>query len=706
MTNGQGRGRQDDVPPHPEVENARVDANADDYLTTDHGVRVSHTDNSLRAGERGPTLMADFHFREKITHFDHERIPERVVHARGSGAHGYFEVYDNSLAQYTKARFLSDPSLKTPVFVRFSTVVGSRGAADTARDVRGFATKFYTEEGNFDLVGNNMPIFFIQDGIKFPDLVHAVKPEPNNEMPQGASAHDTFWDFASLQPESTHMLMWLLSDRAIPKSFRTMDGFGVHTFRLVNAEGKGTFVKFHWRPVLGTASLVWDESQKLAGKDPDWHRRDLWEAIETGNFPEWEFAVQLIPEEDELKYAFDVLDATKIVPEELVPLQRVGRMVLNRNPDNFFAETEQVAFHTANLVPGIDFTNDPLLQARNFSYLDTQLLRLGGPNFTHIPINAPIARANTNHRDGFHQQRIPIGRASYFPNSLGGGNPKVAPEEEGGYVHYTERVEGQKIRLRSPSFADHFSQAAMFWQAQTDAEKEHLIEAGQFELAMCDSMAVRERVIANFNKVDHTMAVRIAEGIGVTPPTEDESTQSAYSAPEVSVERGAKPTIKTRKVAVLLADGFDAAQFSALKSGVEAEGGMVKVIAKQLGTVSGAGGDAVNVDKSYKTGASIMFDAVYVPGGSHIEALKTHGDALHFVNEAYRHGKPVGATGEGVDLIDAAALDNVQLSTGGAVKVDRGVVTARGDDGFVPAFIEAMKAHRHFAGRMRDAVPA
>ena len=705
MTNNQPH-RPDDVPPHPEVEDARVEANADDYLTTDQGVRVSHTDNSLRAGERGPTLMEDFHFREKITHFDHERIPERVVHARGSGAHGYFEVYDNSLAQYTKARFLTQPSLKTPVFVRFSTVVGSRGAADTTRDVRGFATKFYTEEGNFDLVGNNMPIFFIQDGIKFPDLIHAVKPEPNHEMPQGASAHDTFWDFASLQPESTHMLLWLLSDRAIPKSFRTMDGFGVHTFRFINAEGKGTFVKFHWRPVLGTASLVWDESQKLAGKDPDWHRRDLWEAIETGNFPEWEFGVQLIPEEDELKYEFDILDPTKIVPEELVPLQRVGRMVLNRNPDNFFAETEQVAFHTGNLVPGIDFTNDPLLQARNFSYLDTQLLRLGGPNFTHIPINAPIAKANTNHRDGFHQQKIPVGRASYFPNSLGGGNPKVAPADEGGYVHYTEHVEGQKIRLRSPSFADHFSQAAMFWQAQTDAEKQHLIEAGQFELGMCDSMAVRERVIANFNKVDHSLAVRIAEGIGVTPPSADERARPAYSAPEVSVERGAKPTIKTRKVAVLLADGFDAAQLSALKRGVEAEGGMVKVIAKQLGAIAGAGGDTVAADKSYQTGASIMYDAVYVPGGPHIEALKTHGDALHFINEAYRHGKPIGATGEGVDLIEAAALDNVQLSSNATVKVDRGVVTARSGNRFVAAFVDAMKAHRHFAGRMKDAVPA
>ncbi len=717
----------------PEVAKARVPANSDDYLTSDQGVRISNTDSSLRAGIRGPTILDDFHMREKITHFDHERIPERVVHARGSGAHGFFQAYDDSLAPYTKARFLTDPSRRTPVFVRFSTVSGSRGSTDTARDVRGFATKFYTEEGNFDLVGNNMPIFFIQDAIKFPDLIHAVKPEPKSEMPQAASAHDTFWDFASLTPESTHMLLWLLSDRALPRSFRMMDGFGVHTFRLISAEGKSTFVKFHWRPVLGTHSLIWEECQQISGKDPDFHRRDLFDNIEAGNFPEWEFAVQLIPEEDEFKYDFDLLDPTKIVPEELVPLQRVGRMVLNRNPDNFFAETEQVAFHIANVVPGIDFTNDPLLQGRLFSYLDTQLSRLGGPNFTHIPINSPLAQPKTNHRDGIHQMYIHDGPASYSPNSFANGaagpaplpepgypnsivgNPKPASAEEGGYVHYEEPIEGTKVRERSPSFLDHFSQAAMFWRGQTEAEKQHIVEAGQFELGMCQFMPVRERVIANFNRVDHDLAARIAAGVGVDPPPAGKAVEPAYEAPEVSVERTAHDQIKTRQVAAVLADGFDAAQVNALKARLTAQGALLKVVSPTLNQVKGSDGTAVTPDKSYRTGASVLFDAVYVPGGSHIEALKTHGNALHFINEAFRHCKPIGATGNGVELFAMADLANIQLSDGGLVS-DQGVVTSMGpasggrrgtsNSGFADAFIEAMKAHRFVAGRLKDAVPA
>jgi catalase len=679
--------------------------------------------------------MDDFHMREKITHFDHERIPERVVHARGSGAHGVFQVYDNSLAQYTTAPFLTDPSRQTPVFVRFSTVAGSRGSTDTARDVRGFATKFFTEEGNFDLVGNNMPIFFIQDAIKFPDLVHAVKPEPQNEIPQAASAHDTFWDFASLTPESTHMLLWLLSDRAIPRSFRMMDGFGVHTFRLINADGRATFVKFHWRPLLGTHSLVWEECQQISGKDPDFHRRDLYDNIAQGNFPEWEFAVQLIPEEDEDKYAFDLLDPTKIVPEELVPLQRVGKMTLNRNPDNFFAETEQVAFHIGNLVPGIDFTNDPLLQGRLFSYLDTQLTRLGGPNFTHIPINAPLAQVKTNHRDGMHQHYIHQGQTSYFPNSLSNGDPASAPPPqdgypnsivgnphpataaEGGFVHYTERVEGTKVRERSPSFGDHFSQAAMFWRGQTDAEKQHLVEAGQFELGMCNTPAVRERVIANFNRVDNDLATRIAAGIGVPPPPAGQAVEPAYSAPEVSVERTPHDSIKTRQVAAIIGDGFDAAQLNDLKQRLTAEGAQLKIVSQTLNPVTGSDGATVVPDKSYRTGASVLFDAVYIPGGAHVETLKTHGDVIHFVNEALRHAKPIGATGEAVDLFAMANIGDIALSDG-AVTNDRGVVTARGRsgsngqrargaaNGFAEAFVEAMKAHRYFLGRAREAVPA
>ncbi|MBV9022166.1 MAG: catalase, partial [Ktedonobacteraceae bacterium] len=411
------------------------------YLTTNQGVRITHTDDSLKAGERGPTLMEDFHFREKIMHFDHERIPERVVHARGAGAHGYFQVYE-SMAAYTKASFLQNPALKTPVFVRFSTVVGSRGSADTVRDVRGFATKFYTSDGVFDLVGNNIPIFFIQDAIKFPDLVHAVKPEPPNEIPQAATAHDTAWDFFSLLPEATHMVMWLLSDRALPRSFRMMEGFGIHSFRFVNEQGKACFVKFHWKPLLGMHSLTWDESQKMAGQDPDWLRRDLWEAIKMGDYPEFELGVQIIDESDEFAFAFDLLDATKILPEELVPVRRIGKMTLNRNPDNFFAETEQVAFHPGHVVPGIDVSNDPLLQGRLFSYLDTQLIRLGGPNFAQIPINRPLAPVHNNQRDGYQQHTINQGQASYYPNSLGSGCPMLAPESAHGYVHYAEKVEG------------------------------------------------------------------------------------------------------------------------------------------------------------------------------------------------------------------------------------------------------------------------
>ena len=406
---------------------------AGEFLTTNQGVRVNDNQNSLKAGDRGPTLLEDFILREKITHFDHERIPERVVHARGSAAHGYFQVYE-SMAQYTKADFLQDPSVKTPVFVRFSTVAGSRGSTDLARDVRGFAVKFYTQEGNYDLVGNNMPVFFIQDAIKFPDLVHAVKPEPHNEIPQAASAHDTFWDFISLMPESMHMIMWVMSDRAIPRSLRMMEGFGVHTFRFINDKGKARFVKFHWKPLLGLHAVLWDEAQKISGKDPDFHRRDLWEAIENGDYPEWELGVQIVEEKDEFSFDFDLLDPTKVIPEEIVPVRRIGKMTLNRNPDNFFAETEQVAFHLGNIVPGIDFTNDPLLQGRLFSYLDTQLIRLGGPNFHEIPINRPVAPLHNNQRDGYMRQTVNRGQTSYEPNSLRGGCPFQAGSDMSGFA--------------------------------------------------------------------------------------------------------------------------------------------------------------------------------------------------------------------------------------------------------------------------------
>ena len=492
-----------------------------DRLTTNQGLRVADNHNSLKAGVRGPTLLEDFILREKITHFDHERIPERAVHARGAGAHGYFEPYE-SLADLSCAGFLSDPSVRTPVFVRFSTVAGSRGSADTARDARGFAVKFYTTEGNYDLVGNNIPVFFIQDAIKFPDLIHAVKPEPHNEMPQAASAHDTFWDFASLMPESTHMLMWVMSDRAIPRSLRMMEGFGVHTFRFINAAGESHFVKFHWKPRLGIHGLAWDEAQKLAGKDADFHRRDLWEAIANGNFPEWELGVQVVAEADEESFDFDLLDPTKLIPEELVPVRLIGRMVLNRNPDNFFAETEQVAFHPGHLVPGIDFSNDPLLQGRLFSYTDTQLSRLGGPNFHELPINKGVCPFHNFQRDGMHRQLIGTGRVAYEPNSLASGEEfRVEGEVTGstGFTSFPQALESPKIRRRSASFNDHFSQARMFWISQTGPEQDHIVAAFQFELSKLETPAVRQRMVDNLAHVDAALATRVPRRWASTRPT-------------------------------------------------------------------------------------------------------------------------------------------------------------------------------------------
>jgi catalase len=690
------------------------------YLTTNQGVRVNHTDDSLKAGSRGPTLMEDFHFREKMTHFDHERIPERVVHARGSGAHGYFQVYE-SMAEYTKAKFLQDPAKQTPVFVRFSTVVGFRGSADTVRDVRGFATKFYTEDGNFDLVGNNMPVFFIQDAIKFPDLVHSIKPEPHHEMPQASAAHDNFWDFTSLMPESAHMIMWVLSDRALPRSFRMMEGFGVHTFRFINEQGKARFVKFHWKPVLGTHSLVWDESQKLAGKDPDWLRRDLWEAIEMGHYPEFELGVQIVEEEDEHRFDFDLLDPTKIIPENEVPVKIIGKMTLNRNPDNFFAETEQVAFHPGHVVPGIDFTNDPLLQGRLFSYLDTQLIRLGGPNFHEIPINRPVAAVHNNQRDGYMRQTINRGRTNYFPNSLGGGCPMTAPEHMGGYVHYMERVDGRKIRERSESFKDYFSQATMFWHSLTEAEQERLVSAAHFELGKVNSKEVQQRMVHEFfNKIDHTLAVQVAEGIGIDPPQQFAGKPVTKRAPEVSVEHQArKDTIQSRRIAVLAADGVKAEELTAVKRGLENAGAQVEVVAKFLGMLQSADGDKVKADKNYVTTASIMYDAVFIPGGlQSIETLRQHGDALFFINEAFKHGKPIGATSEGIELLMAARLPAIsvaQQQTGGEPLVDKGIVTAWMDgeesgetpiSGFLDEFVKAIAQHRHWMRVQKEQVPA
>ena len=695
---------------NPKIEDLakNMEESAGEFLTSDQGVRINDNQNSLKAGNRGPTLLEDFLLREKITHFDHERIPERVVHARGSGAHGYFQVYE-SMAQYTKAAFLQDPSVRTPVFVRFSTVAGSRGSTDLARDVRGFAVKFYTQEGNFDLVGNNIPVFFIQDAIKFPDLVHAVKPEPHNEIPQAASAHDTFWDFISLFPESMHMIMWVMSDRAIPRSFRMMEGFGVHTFRLINEAGKARFVKFHWKPLLGLHSVVWDEAQKISGKDPDFHRRDLWEAIENGDYPEWEFGVQIVEERDEHKFDFDLLDPTKIIPEEIVPVQRIGKLTLNRNPDNFFAETEQVAFHIGNIVPGIDFTNDPLLQGRLFSYLDTQLTRLGGPNFHEIPINRPVAPVHNNQRDGFMRQTINRGQTSYDPNSLRGGCPFQAGMDMSGFTSYAERVDAQKIRERSPSFFDHFSQATMFFNSQSEVEQNHIVKALRFELGKVETPPIRERMLALLAQVDKTLAKKVADGLGLTVPAKldlpmnmsvpADGDPKKFQPKRTKVDMGVSPAlsmvnnlgdaVKTRKVAFLVGDGFDEMSLMEMKQALLTAGAKVMTVAPHLGVLMGQEGETVKADFSLLTAASVLFDAVYVPDGqASIESLLRENESTNFVLEAYRHCKTIGAAGAGAELLRAAGLP---------METEPGVVVGDGDfDTLAAGFIEAMSLHRHW----------
>lgn len=690
--------------------------NADEqYLTTNQGVRIPHTDDSLKAGDRGPTLMEDFHFREKIMHFDHERIPERVVHARGAGAHGYFQVYE-SMSQYSKASFLQDPSVKTPVFVRFSTVVGSRGSADTVRDVRGFATKFYTSEGNFDLVGNNFPVFFIQDAIKFPDLIHAVKPEPDSEIPQAATAHDTAWDFFSLLPEATHMVMWLLSDRALPRSFRMMEGFGVHTFRFVNEQGKTCFVKFHWKPLLGAHSLTWDESQKLAGKNPDWLRQDLWQAIEMGDYPEYELGVQIVDEKDEFAFAFDLLDSTKIIPEELVPVRRIGKMTLNRNPENFFAETEQVAFHTGHLVSGIDVTDDPLLQGRLFSYLDTQLLRLGGPNFAQIPINRPLAEVHNNQRDGFQQHTINQEKAAYYPNSLSSGCPMMAPEAAHGYIHYPEQVNGPKIASRSESFRDYFSQATLFWNSLSPAEQAHLIAAGQFELGKVQCREVRERMVGLLAHVDQNLAACVAAGIGVELPQPNErpgvlppsGKRSVKRSAALSLDNNPKDSLKSRKIAALAADGVEQADIQRVQQELAKQGAHVEVIAGHLGAIKGTNNTAIPVDKSVSTVGSIFYDAVLIPGGkASVEALLQRGDTLHFVAEAFTHGKVLAAIGDGSRLLQAAHIPNLPTS-GNLANSDGVLIATNGADmqAFLQQLSVAMMRHRFWMRPQMEQVPA
>ncbi|MGO4370438.1 catalase [Paenibacillus sp. MCAF20] len=663
-------------------------------LTTNQGLRIEDDEHSLKVGPRGPTIMEDFHFREKMTHFDHERIPERVVHARGFGAHGEFELYE-SLAEFTKAKFLTDTSLRTPLFVRFSTVAGSRGSSDTVRDVRGFAVKFYTEEGNYDLVGNNMPVFFIQDAVKFPDFIHAVKPEPPNEIPQASSAHDTFWDFVGTNTETAHMIMWVMSGRALPRSFRMMEGFGVHTFRFINEQGKSHFVKFHWKPKLGVHSLVWDETQKIAGKDPDFNRRDLWNAIEQGNYPEFELGVQILKEEDEFSFDFDILDATKLWPEEIVPVRIVGKMTLNRNTDNFFAETEQVAFHVGHLVPGIDFTNDPLLQGRLFSYTDTQLLRLGGPNFAEIPINRPIAPVHNNQRDGMHRMTINPGQTSYHKNGLANNDPAPVPPSEGGYRHYEEKVDGRKIKSRSNSFEDHYSQASMFWHSMSPVEQNQIVNAFRFELGKVMSKQVRQRVVDVFSHVAEELAERIAEGIGATA-TKGIATEPTAISPALSMMTKAK-SAATRKVAVMLGTGYHTAEVQALLKALTAAKVTADIVSKTLAPVSGNDGTLIEPQQSLLTAASVLYDAVYVAGGAQgVDELLSDVASAGFVREAFQHYKTIAAVGEGVRLLIASGAAH---EAGSNVAKPAGVLLTgdeSADAAFFTSFIDGIAQHRHW----------
>ncbi len=629
-----------------------------EFLTTNQGVRISDDQNSLKVGPRGPTLLEDFVLREKINHFDHERIPERVVHARGTAAHGYFEL-TASLADVSKAAIFQKVGERTPLFTRFSTVAGNRGSTDVARDVRGFAVKFYTNDGIWDLVGNHIPVFFIQDAIKFPDLIHSVKEEPDRGFPQAASAHDTFWDFISLTPESMHMVMWVMSDRAIPRSLRMIEGFGVHTFRLVNEAGKSTYVKFHWRPKLGMQSVVWDEAVKISGADPDYHRRDLYNAIEEGSFPEWELAVQLFDEDFARRFDFDVLDATKLIPEEVIPLRVIGRMVLDQNPANVFSETEQVAFCTTHVPPGIDFTNDPLLQGRNFSYLDTQIKRLGGPNFAQIPINQPRCPMNNFQRDGHAQFSLQSGRVSYSPSGLGSEEPRE--DSRNGYRSFAAREEGDTLRTRSESFADHFSQARQFFMSQTKPEQNHIVAALVFELSKVETPKVRNRMLGQLANIDSTLSKRVADGLGHAGPIEAvkalaPTRTDLKPSPALSILAKAEPTLKGRMVGCLVTDGADPALVKALAAAAKAAGATMKVVAPKLGGVEGPSG-AIAADAQLAGSPSVLYDAVVlVMSEQGAGQLAQDSAAVAFVSDAYAHLKVIGHTAGAAKLLQRAGV--------------------------------------------------
>ena len=630
-------------------------------LTTQQGVPVSDDQNSLKIGVRGPTALEDFHFREKIFHFDHERIPERVVHARGFGAHGYYENYE-PLSDITKADLFQRRGEKTPAFVRFSTVAGNKGSADLARDVRGFAVKLYTKEGNWDIVGNNIPVFFIQDAIKFPDIIHAAKPEPDRDFPQAQTAHDNFWDFISLTPESMHMVMWIMSDRTIPRSFRFMEGFGVHTFRFVNAEGKATFVKFHWKPKLGLQSVVWNEAVKINGADPDFHRRDLWNALQSGDYPEWELGLQLFDEEFAERFDFDVLDATKLIPEEEVPVRRVGRLVLDRCVDNFFAETEQVAFCTQNIVPGIDFTNDPLLQGRNFSYLDTQIKRLGSPNFTHIPINAPKCPFHFFQQDGHMATMNPKGRVNYEPNSWNGeaSGPRESPEK--GFHSYPAEEGGQKLRIRSETFADHYSQARQFYISQTETEQNHLVSALVFELSKVERLEIRSRMVSHLLNVHMELAKKVADGLRLrempkpadaAKPTREDLKKS----PALSIVLNGPESFKGRKMGALVTDGVDIAILKSLQSALKKEGALIEIVAPKIGGVKASDGSWIEAAQRIDGGPSILYDAVaLLPSKDGAMALANNAAARDFVADAFAHYKFIGYVEAAMPLFEKAGV--------------------------------------------------
>lgn len=679
-------------------------------MTTNQGLKVNDTNNTLKSGERGSALLEDFLLREKITHFDHERIPERVVHARGSGAHGYFELYE-PIPELSKAGIFNDTSRRTPVFARFSTVAGSKGSTDLPRDVRGFAVKFYTDEGTWDLVGNNMPIFFIQDAMKFPDLVHAVKPEPNKEIPQAASAHDTFYDFVSHATETLHNQIWLMSDRAIPRSLRMMEGFGIHSYRLINEEGQSHFVKFHWKPKLGVHSVTWDEAVKISGADSDFHRRDLWDAIEAGHFPEWEFGIQVVAEEDEHKFEFDLLDPTKLIPESMVPVRIIGKMTLNKNPENFFAETEQVAFLPGHIIPGIDFTNDPLLQGRLFSYRDTQLSRLGSPNFHQIPINRPVVPNHNNQRDGHMQMDVPKGQTAYFPNSISGGCPHLSKVSEGAFKSYEERIDAKKIRTRSASFSDHYSQPALFYRSLSDPEKQHVVDAYIFELGKCTMQHIQQRMLYLIDKIDEGLAQKVAKGLGLGVPSQVEEPVNQSIGADAEVEKFQPPqrknyldkdpslsqantkfdSIATRQIAVLCGDGLSMGDFNRMCSKLKEQGATVKVVAPHGGQVTSDSGEAVKVNAAIATTESVLFDAVYIPGGQNsINALMQEAKFVKFINEALKHCKAIAADNEASQLLDVTYVGQFQNDP--AICINQQP----------EKFIDAISKHRNW-DRMKEA---